>query len=101
MAEVENSTEQQLQQILSLSGGGQGGGGAGLGGLAGFLGGPGGFAAGESYFPDDMGDREYYQPVAAGLEIQIGEKLAVLRKANRQARKELPGNATGNATGKK
>jgi putative ATPase len=56
---------------------------------------PGGFAAGESYFPDDMDDREYYQPVAAGLEIQIGEKLAALRKANRQARKELPGNATG------
>jgi hypothetical protein len=34
-----------------------------------------------------MDNREYYQPVAAGLEIQIGEKLAALRKANQQARK--------------
>jgi putative ATPase len=55
----------------------------------------GGFAAGESYFPDDMDDREYYQPVAAGLEIQIGEKLAALRKANRQAREDLSGKGAG------
>jgi hypothetical protein len=38
-----------------------------------------------------MDDRVYYQPVAAGLEIQIGEKLAALRKANQQARKALAG----------
>jgi putative ATPase len=50
---------------------------------------PGGFAAGESYFPDDMGERHYYQPVAAGLEIQIGEKLATLRQANMLARKQV------------
>lgn len=46
------------------------------------------FAAGEHYFPDDMAERHYYQPVAAGLEIQIGEKLAALRAANRQARQQ-------------
>ena len=46
-----------------------------------------GFAAGESYFPDDMGEQHYYRPVNAGLEIQIGEKLATLRAANQNARK--------------
>jgi putative ATPase len=49
---------------------------------------PGGFAAGESYFPDAMGERQYYEPAAAGLEIQIGEKLAALRQANKLARKQ-------------
>jgi len=46
---------------------------------------PGAFAAGERYFPDDMPDKTYYQPANAGLEIQIGEKLARLREANRKA----------------
>jgi putative ATPase len=45
------------------------------------------FAAGETYFPDDMDERRYYEPARAGLEIQIGEKLAALREANRLARK--------------
>ena len=40
------------------------------------------FAAGETYFPDDMEEKLYYQPVARGLEIKIGEKLAGLRDAN-------------------
>ncbi len=43
------------------------------------------FAAGENYFPDDMQPKHYYQPVDAGLELQIGEKLARLRAANRKA----------------
>jgi putative ATPase len=34
------------------------------------------FAAGESYFPDDMAPRRYYDPVPRGLELQIREKLA-------------------------
>jgi putative ATPase len=34
------------------------------------------FAAGESYFPDDMTPRKYYDPVPRGLELQIREKLA-------------------------
>ncbi|HME38240.1 MAG TPA: replication-associated recombination protein A [Steroidobacteraceae bacterium] len=36
---------------------------------------PGGYAAGERYFPDAMPDRRYYAPVPRGLEIKIGEAL--------------------------
>ena len=45
---------------------------------------PDGYAAGESYFPDDMEPREYYQPAPRGLEVRIGEKLAHLRALDRQ-----------------
>jgi putative ATPase len=38
-----------------------------------------GYAAGESYFPKALGERRYYQPVARGLEIKIGERLAYWR----------------------
>ncbi|MFL0809175.1 MAG: replication-associated recombination protein A [Agarilytica sp.] len=41
-----------------------------------------GFAAGERYFPDEIEHREYYQPVARGLEIKIAEKLKHLRQQN-------------------
>ena len=34
------------------------------------------FAAGETYFPDDMPPRRYYDPVPRGLELKIREKLA-------------------------
>ncbi len=37
-------------------------------------------ARGEKYFPDDMQERRYYDPVPRGLEIKIREKLAELRK---------------------
>ena len=40
---------------------------------------PGAFATGERYLPDEMPDRQYYRPVARGLEIGIGEALARLR----------------------
>jgi putative ATPase len=40
---------------------------------------PEGYAAGENYFPEGMGQPQYYQPVARGLEIRIAEKLAHLR----------------------
>jgi putative ATPase len=40
------------------------------------------FAAGETYFPDSMGEKEYYQPVERGLELKIKEKLEQLRKLN-------------------
>jgi putative ATPase len=36
---------------------------------------PGGYAAGERYFPDEMPDRRYYVPAPRGLEIKIGEAL--------------------------
>lgn len=42
------------------------------------------FAAGETYFPDEVGEREYYQPVERGLELKIKEKLESLRQANRE-----------------
>lgn len=44
------------------------------------------YAAGESYFPEDMPERHYYQPVPRGLELKIGEKLAHLRELDRAAR---------------
>ncbi len=44
-----------------------------------------GFAAGESYFPDDMEPATYYHPVPRGLEIRIAEKLERLRKLDREA----------------
>jgi putative ATPase len=40
------------------------------------------FAAGESYFPDEIESRRYYEPVDRGLESSIGRKLAELRKRN-------------------
>jgi len=48
----------------------------------------GAFAAGETYFPDDMEEKIYYQPVERGLEIKIGDKLTSLRKLNRENRKK-------------
>ncbi|MEW6646910.1 MAG: replication-associated recombination protein A [Pseudomonadota bacterium] len=46
------------------------------------------YAAGESYFPEEMPERSYYQPVPRGLEIKIGEKLAHLRELDRAARQK-------------
>ena len=43
-----------------------------------------GFAAGERYFPDGMGEPQFYRPVPRGLELKIGEKLASLREKNQQ-----------------
>ena len=45
----------------------------------------GGFAAGERYLPEGMPDQRFYDPVPRGLEIRIGEKLAELRRRNREA----------------
>ena len=46
------------------------------------------FAAGETYFPDGMGEKIYYQPVDRGLEIKIREKLDRLRKLNQASIKK-------------
>ena len=51
---------------------------------------PDAFAAGASYFPDDLGQQTYYQPVARGLEQRIAEKLADFRERNRAARQAKP-----------
>jgi putative ATPase len=42
------------------------------------------FSAGETYFPEVMGEREYYQPVERGLELKIKQKLDSLRQLNAQ-----------------
>jgi putative ATPase len=46
---------------------------------------PGGYAAGERYFPDEMPERRYYVPVTRGLEIKIGEALAARRARDAKA----------------
>ena len=45
----------------------------------------GGFAAGESYWPDDLDPPRFYEPVPRGLELQIGERLEELRRLNDEA----------------
>ena len=44
---------------------------------------PGGYAAGERYFPDAMDERRYYVPAPRGLEIKIGEALDQRRSRDR------------------
>ncbi len=46
----------------------------------------GGFAAGESYWPDDIEPPRFYEPVPRGLELRIGERLDELRRLNDEAR---------------
>jgi putative ATPase len=46
---------------------------------------PEGYAAGESYFPEALGERRYYHPTARGLEQKIVAKLAHLRELDQQA----------------
>lgn len=46
----------------------------------------GGFAAGETYFPDGMQAPGFYRPVDRGLELRIGEKLRELKARNSQER---------------
>jgi putative ATPase len=45
---------------------------------------PDAYAAGERYFPEELGERVYYHPVQRGLEIKIAEKLAQLRKSDKK-----------------
>ena len=46
---------------------------------------PDAYAAGESYFPEDMREPNYYQPVNRGLEIKIAEKLSRLKVLDEKA----------------
>lgn len=48
---------------------------------------PEGYAAGETYFPEELKGRNYYKPVDRGLEIKIAEKLKHLRDLDRKATK--------------
>lgn len=42
------------------------------------------YAAGEKYFPEEMGEKQYYFPVDRGLEIKIAEKLKHLRELDKK-----------------
>ena len=44
----------------------------------------GGFAAGETYFPDDMKAQRFYEPVDRGMEAKIKAKLDALRESNKK-----------------
>ena len=46
------------------------------------------YAAGETYFPDGMENPRWYQPVERGLESQIKEKIAFLRKLDAEHKKK-------------
>jgi len=48
---------------------------------------PDAYAAGENYFPEQLEEIQFYQPVARGLEIKISEKLKYLRELDRIAGK--------------
>jgi putative ATPase len=41
---------------------------------------PGGVSRGQTYFPDELGEQIYYEPVERGLEVKIAEKLRRLRQ---------------------
>ncbi|NNM01022.1 MAG: replication-associated recombination protein A [Gammaproteobacteria bacterium] len=49
---------------------------------------PDAFAAGQRYFPDELGERRYYEPVTRGLEIKLAEKLAWLRGERERGRND-------------
>jgi len=44
---------------------------------------PDAFAAGECYLPEEISERDYYQPQPRGLEIKIGDKLRHLKELDR------------------
>jgi putative ATPase len=46
---------------------------------------PDAFADGESYFPEELKDRQYYFPVDRGLERKIQEKLKYLRERDKSS----------------
>ncbi|MBV6323152.1 replication-associated recombination protein A [Duganella violaceipulchra] len=45
------------------------------------------YAAGETYFPDDMREPGWYRPVPRGLESKIADKMAFLRQLDEEAGK--------------
>ncbi len=46
------------------------------------------YAAGETYFPDDMPEVSFYEPTDHGLEAKIAEKLAHLRELDKKSKNE-------------
>ena len=48
----------------------------------------GGYAAGENYMPQEMGNKQYYFPTDRGLEVKIAEKLNLLRTLDKQQKEK-------------
>ena len=48
----------------------------------------GGYAAGENYMPQEMGNKQYYFPTDRGLEVKIAEKLNHLRSLDKQKKEK-------------
>jgi putative ATPase len=46
------------------------------------------YAAGETYLPEELADKQYYFPTDNGLEKQIGAKLAHLRSLDKQNKEQ-------------
>ncbi len=55
------------------------------------------FAAGESYFPEALKNKQYYHPTERGLEAKISKKLRHLRQLNRDSREARYSDKTGEA----
>jgi len=51
---------------------------------------PGGFAAGQTYFPAALGELIFYEPVDRGMEIKIAEKLERLRNEGKAGGGDTP-----------
>lgn len=51
---------------------------------------PEGYAAGERYLPDGVGEQRWYRPVARGLESRIADRLAELRALDAQSAPKNP-----------
>src|SRR3546814_1521193 len=49
---------------------------------------PDGVALDQTGFPDELGERVYYRPLARGIEAKLKEKLDALRAQRRQQSKE-------------
>ena len=45
-----------------------------------------GYAAGESYMPEEMDNKQYYFPTDRGLEVKIAEKIRYLRTLDKKSR---------------
>ncbi len=51
---------------------------------------PEGYAAGESYLPDGLDARQWYRPTDRGIEARIAERMAHLRRLDREAAQRKP-----------
>lgn len=48
---------------------------------------PNAYSAGQTYFPDDLPEQDWYRPAPRGLEIKLAEKLQYLRSQDAESRR--------------